>query len=204
MSFDDPPSAKAAIDWFDGSPAAPAPPALHPPPLSSGLSSASSRQGVQGQAHQGVLCHPQSRVHAERRRRKRRPRRWVERLWGGGGSRRLLLLTAVLGDAAGFRGRGGGGGPSFDMKGGDWPCPNRWVPPPLGPQPLGCLSGCWRLRFWIPSAVPAETSTLPGDTSVTSVGPPNQETQALAPEVSRGPASLWADAGPTRGAATSA
>lgn len=26
----------------------------------------------------------------------------------------------------GFRGRGGfGGGPSFDVRGGDWPCPNR-------------------------------------------------------------------------------
>lgn len=28
---------------------------------------------------------------------------------------------------SGFRGRGGGGGPNFDIKGGDWPCPNRYV-----------------------------------------------------------------------------
>lgn len=34
----------------------------------------------------------------------------------------------------GFRGRGGGGGPSFDMKGGDWPCPNRFVSSSLSPE----------------------------------------------------------------------
>ncbi len=41
----------------------------------------------------------------------------------------MLLLCSFLicSCLLGFRGRGGGGGPNFDMKGGDWPCPNRSV-----------------------------------------------------------------------------
>lgn len=39
----------------------------------------------------------------------------------GGG----LMLTNRVYVWSGFRGRGGGGGPNFDIKGGDWPCPNR-------------------------------------------------------------------------------
>ncbi len=36
-------------------------------------------------------------------------------------------ISAVLCICSGFRGRGSfGGGPSFDVKGGDWPCPNRF------------------------------------------------------------------------------
>ena len=38
----------------------------------------------------------------------------------------MKLLTSCF--STGFRGRGGGGGgPNFDIKGGDWPCPNRFV-----------------------------------------------------------------------------
>ncbi|XP_020564055.1 TATA-binding protein-associated factor 2N isoform X2 [Oryzias latipes] len=71
VSFDDPPSAKAAIDWFDGK-------EFNGKPIK--VSFATRR--------------------AE----------FTQR--GGRGAR------------GGFRGRGGGGGPSFDIKGGDWPCPN--------------------------------------------------------------------------------
>ncbi|XP_057694950.1 TATA-binding protein-associated factor 2N isoform X2 [Corythoichthys intestinalis] len=71
VSFDDPPSAKAAIDWFDGK-------EFNGKPIK--VSFATRR--------------------AE----------FTQRGGGRGGGR-------------GFRGRGGGG-PNFDMKGGDWPCPN--------------------------------------------------------------------------------
>uniref|UniRef100_A0A9J8BHM4 TAF15 RNA polymerase II, TATA box binding protein (TBP)-associated factor n=1 Tax=Cyprinus carpio carpio TaxID=630221 RepID=A0A9J8BHM4_CYPCA len=72
VSFDDPPSAKAAIDWFDG-------------------------KEFKGK--------PIKVSFATRR---------AEFTQRGGGGR-----------GGGFRGRGGfGGGPSFDVKGGDWPCPN--------------------------------------------------------------------------------
>ncbi|XP_026081671.1 RNA-binding protein FUS-like isoform X9 [Carassius auratus] len=79
VSFDDPPSAKAAIDWFDGK-------EFNGKPLK--VSFATRR--------------------AE----------FTQRGGGGGGRGR--------GGGGGFRGRGGGfgGGPSFDVKGGDWPCPN--------------------------------------------------------------------------------
>lgn len=74
VSFDDPPSAKAAIDWFDGK-------EFNGKPIK--VSFATRR--------------------AE----------FTQR----GGFR---------GGRGGFRGRGGGGGggPNFDIKGGDWPCPN--------------------------------------------------------------------------------
>uniref|UniRef100_A0A3Q2ZW58 TAF15 RNA polymerase II, TATA box binding protein (TBP)-associated factor n=1 Tax=Kryptolebias marmoratus TaxID=37003 RepID=A0A3Q2ZW58_KRYMA len=73
VSFDDPPSAKAAIDWFDGK-------EFNGKPIK--VSFATRR--------------------AE----------FTQR----GGFR---------GGRGGFRGRGGGGGgPNFDVKGGDWPCPN--------------------------------------------------------------------------------
>ncbi|XP_051933334.1 TATA-binding protein-associated factor 2N isoform X2 [Hippocampus zosterae] len=72
VSFDDPPSAKAAIDWFDGK-------EFNGKPIK--VSFATRR--------------------AE----------FTQRGGGRGGGR------------GGFRGRGGGG-PNFDMKGGDWPCPN--------------------------------------------------------------------------------
>ncbi|XP_043115155.1 TATA-binding protein-associated factor 2N isoform X5 [Puntigrus tetrazona] len=77
VSFDDPPSAKAAIDWFDGK-------EFNGKPIK--VSFATRR--------------------AE----------FTQRGGGGGGGR----------GRGGFRGRGGGfgGGPSFDVKGGDWPCPN--------------------------------------------------------------------------------
>lgn len=39
----------------------------------------------------------------------------------------VCVAELCFGMTLGFRGRGGGGGPSFDMKGGDWPCPNRCV-----------------------------------------------------------------------------
>ena len=41
-----------------------------------------------------------------------------------GDSAELALNEPLL--LSGFRGRGGGG-PNFDVKGGDWPCPNRCV-----------------------------------------------------------------------------
>ncbi|XP_044209688.1 TATA-binding protein-associated factor 2N isoform X3 [Thunnus albacares] len=72
VSFDDPPSAKAAIDWFDG-------------------------KEFQGKSIKVSF--------ATRR---------AEFTQRGGGGR---------GGRGGFRGRGGGG-PNFDIKGGDWPCPN--------------------------------------------------------------------------------
>ncbi|XP_039987108.1 TATA-binding protein-associated factor 2N isoform X3 [Xiphias gladius] len=71
VSFDDPPSAKAAIEWFDG-------------------------KDFNGK--------PIKVSFATRR---------AEFTQRGGGR----------GGRGGFRGRGGGG-PNFDIKGGDWPCPN--------------------------------------------------------------------------------
>ncbi|XP_077954544.1 TATA-binding protein-associated factor 2N isoform X4 [Gasterosteus aculeatus] len=76
VSFDDPPSAKAAIDWFDGK-------EFNGKPIK--VSFATRR--------------------AE----------FTQRGGASGGGR---------GGRGGFRARGGGGGPSFDIKGGDWPCPN--------------------------------------------------------------------------------
>uniref|UniRef100_A0A3Q2WVA2 TAF15 RNA polymerase II, TATA box binding protein (TBP)-associated factor n=1 Tax=Haplochromis burtoni TaxID=8153 RepID=A0A3Q2WVA2_HAPBU len=76
VSFDDPPSAKAAIDWFDG-------------------------KDFNGK--------PIKVSFATRR------AEFTQRGGGGGGGSR--------GGRGGFRGRGGGG-PNFDIKGGDWPCPN--------------------------------------------------------------------------------
>uniref|UniRef100_A0A8C1SQ54 TAF15 RNA polymerase II, TATA box binding protein (TBP)-associated factor n=1 Tax=Cyprinus carpio TaxID=7962 RepID=A0A8C1SQ54_CYPCA len=79
VSFDDPPSAKAAIDWFDGK-------EFNGKPLKVSFAT----------------------------RRAEFTQRGGGRGRGGGGG-------------GGFRGRGGGGfggGPSFDVKGGDWPCPN--------------------------------------------------------------------------------
>ncbi|XP_077396447.1 TATA-binding protein-associated factor 2N isoform X2 [Festucalex cinctus] len=71
VSFDDPPSAKAAIDWFDGK-------EFNGKPIKVSFATRRAEFTQRG---------------------------------GGRGSGR------------GFRGRGGGG-PNFDMKGGDWPCPN--------------------------------------------------------------------------------
>uniref|UniRef100_A0A8C7YQC7 TAF15 RNA polymerase II, TATA box binding protein (TBP)-associated factor n=1 Tax=Oryzias sinensis TaxID=183150 RepID=A0A8C7YQC7_9TELE len=72
VSFDDPPSAKAAIDWFDGK-------EFNGKPIKVSFATRRAEFTQRG---------------------------------GGRGAR------------GGFRGRGGGGGPSFDIKGGDWPCPN--------------------------------------------------------------------------------
>ncbi|XP_055081858.1 TATA-binding protein-associated factor 2N isoform X2 [Periophthalmus magnuspinnatus] len=71
VSFDDPPSAKAAIDWFDGK-------EFNGKPLKVSFATRRAEFTQRG---------------------------------GGRGGR------------GGFRGRGGGG-PNFDIKGGDWPCPN--------------------------------------------------------------------------------
>ncbi|XP_059370936.1 RNA-binding protein FUS-like isoform X2 [Carassius carassius] len=81
VSFDDPPSAKAAIEWFDGK-------EFKGKPLK--VSFATRRAEFTQRGGGGGS--------------------------GGGGGR----------GRGGFRGRGGGfgGGPSFDVKGGDWPCPN--------------------------------------------------------------------------------
>ncbi|XP_051718100.1 TATA-binding protein-associated factor 2N isoform X4 [Ctenopharyngodon idella] len=80
VSFDDPPSAKAAIDWFDGK-------EFNGRPIK--VSFATRRAEFTQRGGGGG---------------------------GGGGGR---------GRSGGFRGRGGfGGGPSFDVRGGDWPCPN--------------------------------------------------------------------------------
>ncbi|XP_067363686.1 TATA-binding protein-associated factor 2N isoform X4 [Channa argus] len=73
VSFDDPPSAKAAIDWFDGK-------EFNGKPIKVSFATRRAEFTQRG---------------------------------GGRGAR------------GGFRGRGGGGGgPNFDIKGGDWPCPN--------------------------------------------------------------------------------
>ncbi|KAM9358773.1 TATA-binding protein-associated factor 2N isoform 2-T2 [Symphorus nematophorus] len=71
VSFDDPPSAKAAIDWFDGKD-------FNGKPIKVSFATRRAEFTQRG---------------------------------GRGGGR------------GGFRGRGGGG-PNFDIKGGDWPCPN--------------------------------------------------------------------------------
>ncbi|XP_040902639.1 TATA-binding protein-associated factor 2N isoform X3 [Toxotes jaculatrix] len=71
VSFDDPPSAKAAIDWFDGK-------EFNGKPIKVSFATRRAEFTQRG---------------------------------GGRGGR------------GGFRGRGGGG-PNFDIKGGDWPCPN--------------------------------------------------------------------------------
>ncbi|XP_056139844.1 TATA-binding protein-associated factor 2N isoform X4 [Lampris incognitus] len=73
VSFDDPPSAKAAIDWFDGK-------EFNGKPIKVSFATRRAEFTQRG---------------------------------GGRGGR----------GSGGFRGRGGGG-PSFDVKGGDWPCPN--------------------------------------------------------------------------------
>ena len=75
VSFDDPPSAKAAIDWFDGT-TPPPPPAPPPPPLRThfGLKPPFFRQRILRQPHQGFLRHPASRLQPWRRRRAGRPR----------------------------------------------------------------------------------------------------------------------------------
>ncbi|XP_073779183.1 TATA-binding protein-associated factor 2N isoform X6 [Danio rerio] len=85
VSFDDPPSAKAAIDWFDGK-------EFNGRPIKVSFATRRAEFTQRG---------------------------------GGSGGR---------GGRGGFRGRGGGGGggggggfgggPSFDVRGGDWPCPN--------------------------------------------------------------------------------
>nr|XP_019950614.1 PREDICTED: RNA-binding protein FUS-like isoform X3 [Paralichthys olivaceus] len=77
VSFDDPPSAKAAIDWFDGK-------EFQGKPLKVSFATRRTEFTQRGGGRGGR---------------------------GGGG-----------GGGGGFRGRGGG--PNFDIKGGDWPCPN--------------------------------------------------------------------------------
>ncbi|PWA20468.1 hypothetical protein CCH79_00003707, partial [Gambusia affinis] len=99
VSFDDPPSAKAAIDWFDGKD-----------------THYFERLGlfsfflhvVVGLAGKEFNGKPIKVSFATRR---------AEFTQRGG----------FRGGRGGFRGRGGGGGPNFDIKGGDWPCPNRSV-----------------------------------------------------------------------------
>ncbi|XP_077063692.1 TATA-binding protein-associated factor 2N isoform X6 [Siphateles boraxobius] len=82
VSFDDPPSAKAAIDWFDGKEFKGRPIKVS---FATRRAEFTQRGGGRGGGGGG----------------------------GGGGGR------------GGFRGRGSfGGGPSFDVRGGDWPCPN--------------------------------------------------------------------------------
>ncbi|XP_060761802.1 TATA-binding protein-associated factor 2N isoform X2 [Neoarius graeffei] len=75
VSFDDPPSAKAAIEWFDGK-------EFNGKPIKVSFATRRAEFSQRG---------------------------------GGGGGR----------GRGGFRGRGSfGGGPNFDVKGGDWLCPN--------------------------------------------------------------------------------
>ncbi|TNN29896.1 TATA-binding protein-associated factor 2N [Liparis tanakae] len=104
VSFDDPPSAKAAIDWFDGK-------EFKGKPIKVSFATRRAEFTQRGGASGGGA-----------------------RGGGGGrgggcssccsGASHLKLLASDRLSAA-FRGRGGGGGgPSFDIKGGDWPCPN--------------------------------------------------------------------------------
>jgi len=60
VSFDDPPSAKAAIDWFDGESCGSRPAARRS--VSAPLTDLCSpiRQRVQRQTHQSLIRHPQS------------------------------------------------------------------------------------------------------------------------------------------------
>lgn len=82
VSFDDPPSAKAAISWFDGK-------EFNGKPLKVSFATRRAEFTQRGGA-----------------------------VGGGGGS------SGGGRGRGGFRGRGSFGGPSFDVKGGDWPCPN--------------------------------------------------------------------------------
>ncbi|XP_030236127.1 TATA-binding protein-associated factor 2N isoform X2 [Gadus morhua] len=83
VSFDDPPSAKAAIAWFDGK-------EFNGKAIKVSFATRRAEFTARGGARGGGGAGG-----------------------GGGGS----------GGRGGFRGRGGGG-PNFDVKGGDWPCPN--------------------------------------------------------------------------------
>ena len=64
VSFDDPPSAKAAIDWFDGETTGSLKFSNQTPisfsvPVKA-LLSCHFRKGVPWQTNQGIICHPQS------------------------------------------------------------------------------------------------------------------------------------------------
>ncbi|XP_059931700.1 TATA-binding protein-associated factor 2N isoform X5 [Gadus macrocephalus] len=86
VSFDDPPSAKAAIAWFDGK-------EFNGKAIKVSFATRRAEFTARGGARGGGGAGGGG--------------------GGGGGS----------GGRGGFRGRGGGG-PNFDVKGGDWPCPN--------------------------------------------------------------------------------
>lgn len=63
VSFDDPPSAKAAIDWFDGGFLVPIAHFVKTADLIDILLFPSPvRKRLQWKSHQSVLCHPQSRL----------------------------------------------------------------------------------------------------------------------------------------------
>lgn len=107
VSFDDPPSAKAAINWFDGENKANSPSKQK---YLNHWTSCWALCFISGKEFNGK---PIKVSFATRR------AEFTQRGGGSGGGGRG-------GRGGGFRGRGGGG-PNFDIKGGDWPCPNRCV-----------------------------------------------------------------------------
>ncbi|KAM8853744.1 TATA-binding protein-associated factor 2N isoform 5-T5 [Synchiropus picturatus] len=94
VSFDDPPSAKAAIDWFNGK-------EFNGKPIKVSFATRraefSQRGGGRGGRGGSIYLINFCLI-------------WLH----------ICILT-LFAAVSGFRGRGG---PNFDMKGGDWPCPN--------------------------------------------------------------------------------
>lgn len=128
VSFDDPPSAKAAIEWFNGRSVGCCPnTAVNHPirfPFNSAVSESQARTSTENPSKcRSPPADPSSPSEEEEE---------VEEV-GAGQTLRCGDEGEVIGfvddlllSVSGFRGRGGGG-PNFDIKGGDWPCPNRSV-----------------------------------------------------------------------------
>lgn len=126
VSFDDPPSAKAAIEWFNGRSVGCCPNTAVSYPIRFPFNSAVSESQARTSTENPSKCRsppadPSSPSEEEEE---------AEEVGAGqtlrGRGEVIWFVDDLLLSASGFRGRGGGG-PNFDIKGGDWPCPNRSV-----------------------------------------------------------------------------